>query len=266
MVYPDYPNNRLIVGGIDLTEKFGMILSDGYTLSPPTPKTYLVDIPCGNGKLDLTDSLYGDVSYTNRTQEFTFYVLNPSDFESLKTEISNLIHGKFYDYQLTMDPGYTYHGRFTLKSYDHSMVGVTKLGCFIISVDANPYKDKPKQTFTVSAVGGVICKIPSGRKRVVPTINVVGPVKILVNNKLMNLNTGSWTINDLYLEHGYNDVYLNSFDVRNLTWGNLKNDNTTWGEFKSKHLFEWYISVGEFPPEGSENVQDITFVYDWSDL
>ena len=58
MGYPDYPNNRLIVDGKDLTKEFGIILGDGYVMEPPSPKTYIVDIPSGNGKLDLTESLF----------------------------------------------------------------------------------------------------------------------------------------------------------------------------------------------------------------
>ena len=89
----NYPKNRLIVNGVDLTEKFKMVLSDGYTLTPPSPKTYIIDIPGGHGKLDLTESLFGDVPYDNRKQEFTFYIINVEDFEKAKTEISNMLHG-----------------------------------------------------------------------------------------------------------------------------------------------------------------------------
>ncbi len=35
MSYPDYPENRLIVNGVDLTLKYGLILIDGYKLESP---------------------------------------------------------------------------------------------------------------------------------------------------------------------------------------------------------------------------------------
>ena len=70
--YPDLPDNRLIVNGVDLSVTYQMVLLDGYTLEPPKPKTYTVDIPGGNGVIDLTEALTGDVSYSNRTQKFTF--------------------------------------------------------------------------------------------------------------------------------------------------------------------------------------------------
>lgn len=70
MSYPDYPENRLIVNGVDLTLKYGLILIDGYKLDPPEVKKYEVDIPGGDGVIDLTDSLLGDTAYKNREIEF----------------------------------------------------------------------------------------------------------------------------------------------------------------------------------------------------
>ncbi len=63
--YPDLPNNRLIVNGVDLSVTYQMVLLDGYTLEPPEPKTYTVDIPGGNGIIDLTEALTNDVVYNN---------------------------------------------------------------------------------------------------------------------------------------------------------------------------------------------------------
>ena len=34
MSYPDLPHNTIILNGVDLATRFGMILLDGYTLSP----------------------------------------------------------------------------------------------------------------------------------------------------------------------------------------------------------------------------------------
>ena len=95
MQYPGLPNNRLIVNGVDLSVRFQIALIDGYELNPPEPKTYTVDIPGGNGVIDLTEALTGDVAYNNRSQKFTFICINPNDFEKVKTKISNFLHGRF---------------------------------------------------------------------------------------------------------------------------------------------------------------------------
>ena len=56
MSYPNYPENRLIVGGVDLSVRYQLILLDGYTLYTPKSKTYTVDIPDGDGSIDLTQA------------------------------------------------------------------------------------------------------------------------------------------------------------------------------------------------------------------
>ena len=245
MSYPDYPNNRVIVNGIDLSNVFKMVLVDGFTLSPPTPKTYLVDIPGGNGKLDLTSALIGDTVYDNRAQSFIFKIIDVDDFESVKTNISNFLHGKEFDYELTWDPGYIYHGRFKVMSYTKEAFNMGKIGTIQIDVDAEPYKRKEDQIFKVDAVGGTIVYLNSGRLRVRPLIETTGFLKVIFNNKLINLPQGTWNINDIILTEGVNKLYLNSYSIHNLKWKDLKNNNITWTGFKDKRLFEWYKSNGD---------------------
>ena len=240
----DYPNNRLIVNGVDLTQKFQMILADGYTLTPPSIKTYTVDIPGGHGKLDLTEALFGDVAYNNRKQEFIFYLINVKDFEKAKTDISTMLHGKYFEYKMTMDPEYTYKGRFTIDSYSHTAFASGNLGEIKISIDADPFKYKKDRVFVISAIGGETYSFESGRKRVLPSIETDGLLKVIYNGKLFTLPKGTWKLNELVFNSGQNEVYFNSFDVRNLTWGQLR-DTTNWGQFKEKKLYEWYKSNGD---------------------
>ena len=264
MSYPDYPDNRLIVNGVDLTEKYGIILADGYTLAPPYPKTYKVNIPGGNGCIDLTESLLGDTAYENRKQEFTFYVINTENFETVKTAVSNFLHGKAYDYQITMDPGYTYHGRFSVTSYSHKAYSDGIVGTIKMEIDANPFKYAKNRIYKVNAVGGITAYFESGRKRVRPVIETDNSLKVIYNGKLLTLPQGSWSINDLTFVNGVNSVYFNSYDIRNLKWSDLKTNNITWGDFKKKRLYEWYKSNGD----GTYIVKswDDVRLSTWSDL
>lgn len=264
MSYPDYPDNRLIVNGVDLTEKYGIILADGYTLAPPSPKTYKVNIPGGNGCIDLTESLLGDTAYENRKQEFTFYVINTENFETVKTAVSNFLHGKAYDYQITMDPGYTYHGRFSVTSYSHKAYSDGIVGTIKMEIDANPFKYAKNRIYKVNAVGGITAYFDSGRKRVRPVIETDNSLKVIYNGKLLTLPQGSWSINDLTFVNGVNSVYFNSYDIRNLKWSDLKTNNITWGDFKKKRLYEWYKSNGD----GTYIVKswDDVRLSTWSDL
>ena len=222
MSYPDYPNNRLIVDGVDLTIRFQMALLDGYTLSPPEPKTYTVDIPGGDGAIDLTQSLTGDVAYKNRQQTFPFMVVNPDSFERVKTDVSNFLHGKEFDYQITMDPGYTYHGRFTVNEYSHALYAYPGLvGTFTISVDAEPYKLKGRMTYRLNATGGKMFRLESGRKPVHPVVECTQPCKVRWGNVLTQVPAGTYRLNDVLFTQGYNEIYINSWTFYNITWGEL---------------------------------------------
>lgn len=260
MQYPGLPNNRLIVEGVDLTEKYGLVLVDGYVLEPPEPKSYTVDIPGGNGQIDLTETVYGDVAYNNRNQSFTFHVIKPNTFEKVKTQVSNFLHGRKAEYKLTMDPGYTYTGRFSVTGYNHQMYELGIDGVIEISVSADPYKYKKPGILELNAIGGIYVRVETGRKGVNPRIEVSNPCKVIFEDKEYYLNAGSWTINDIaFSGRKNNDIYFNIFEMRNLIYRDLR--NKTWAELKTKFIFEWYKTSGSryIPMILWQDVEDTTW-------
>lgn len=147
MSYPTLPKNRILVkvdgSFIDLTERFKMVLADGFTLNPPEPKTYYVDIPGSDGKIDLTETLLGRTAFSNRLQEFTFYIFDVENAPVVKDEITRFLHGKAFDYQLTFDPGYIYNGRFTIKNIGDALYNnVGRMIAVSLSIEAKPFKTK----------------------------------------------------------------------------------------------------------------------------
>lgn len=240
MSYPDYPNNRLIVDGVDLTIRFQMALLDGYTLSPPEPKTYTVDIPGGDGVIDLTQSLTGDVAYKNRQQTFTFMVVNPDSFERVKTDVSNFLHGKEFDYQITMDPGYTYHGRFSVTDYSHGMYSYPGLvGTFNVSIDADPYKSKGLQTYQLNATGGKMFRLESGRKPVHPVIECTQPCRVRWKDVVTVVPVGTYRLNDVVFTQGFNEIYINSRELFNTSWADLGSDGIYAMTWDSASSYRW---------------------------
>jgi len=274
MSYPNYPNNRIIIvdGGkeVDLTIQYQLILSDGYTLNPPEPKTYTVDVPGGDGNIDLTESLMGDTAYGNRTQEFIMLVIDMDDektFEQRKTEVSNYLHGRAFDYRLTMDPSYTYHGRFSVSEYNHSAIGSGILGSFKISVKAQPYKTKGHMTFDLNATGGKWYRLPSGRKKVHPTLQCTKPCRIRFGDIKQVVPAGTFKLNDVLFEIGYNNIYINSFPLQTVTWNEVMTDGglaMTWSKAKT---LTW-DDIQRLNVEGAQNPQrwaDVA-MNRWSDL
>lgn len=268
MSYPDYPNNRLIVDGVDLSVRFQMILLDGYTLSPPEPKTYTVDIPGGDGVIDLTSALTGDVAYSNRPQSFTFMVVDPDSFERVKTDVSNFLHGKSFDYQMTMDPGYTYHGRFSVTEYSHAVYAYPGLvGVFTVDIDADPYKSKGLQTYKLNATGGKMFRLESGRKPVHPVIECAQPCKVRWKNVIVQVPAGTYRLNDVLFTEGYNDIYINSWTFYNITWGELGEGAThqmTWDE-ASKYRWDDLQRLEGDIYDIPQKWEDLA-PYRWSDL
>lgn len=240
MSYPDYPNNRLIVDGVDLSVRFQMILLDGYTLSPPEPKTYTVDIPGGDGVIDLTSALTGDVAYSNRSQSFTFMVVDPDSFERVKTDVSNFLHGKSFDYQMTMDPGYTYHGRFSVTEYSHAVYAYPGLiGVFSVDIDADPYKSKGLQTYQLNATGGKMFRLESGRKPVHPVIECTQPCRVRWKDVVTVVPVGTYRLNDVLFTQGFNEIYINSRELFNTSWAELGSGGIYAMTWDSASSYRW---------------------------
>lgn len=86
--------------------------------SAPEPITQYVEIPGGNGSIDLSDTLTGGIHYKNRTGSFEFLVLNEYngyDAMHLYSEIMEYLHGQKMYAILEDDPGYYYVGRFDIS-------------------------------------------------------------------------------------------------------------------------------------------------------
>lgn len=105
--------------------------------NPPAQKTKVIDIPGGDGVIDLSQALTGYPIYQNRTGSIEFIVMN--DFRAWQvaySEIMDYLHGQSMRAVLEDDPEYFYEGRFVVNSWksekDWSRI--------TIDYDLNPYK------------------------------------------------------------------------------------------------------------------------------
>lgn len=201
-----HPRRRVIVGGVDLTERFGMDLLDGFTLSPPAPKAYTVDIPGGDGVVDVTEALSGDVAYDDRQMSFTFLVRRPAGFEATKTAVAGMLHGRRFPFVLSWDPGYTYTGRFTVSEWYAEM----HHGQIKVDVDAEPYKLRESRTVRVAAAGGTEAVLECGRRRQCPTVECASECLVFVGGEGVRLQPGAWRLPELWLAQGTNYVWVDS--------------------------------------------------------
>lgn len=182
-----------------------LVLSE-VSIPPADVKTNYVDIPGGDGSLDLTEAL-GEVRYKDRECSFTFTVFPYEDFEEKKKHISNLLNGKRCKIILDKDPEYCWNGRCFVKSYQ------SKKNMHQLTVDATvaPYKMKVSQTeVSVRAGTSVNATLVNGRKSVVPTITATEAATIIFEGNRYTINAGTHKILNILLKEGNNQVTVTS--------------------------------------------------------
>ena len=129
--------HSITFGDKNTWDDWHLIPSKRPSFNPPTVKSQYVDIPGGNGVLDLTESLTGYPLYNTRTGSWTFYVENGfKSWDELYSEISNYLHGQKLRAILEDDPGFYYEGRFTVDEWNSDSWWST----ITIGYDVYPYK------------------------------------------------------------------------------------------------------------------------------
>ena len=114
-----------------------LIPSSRPAIAHPSFVSKYIEIPGSDGMLDLTDYLTGTAVLGPRQGSLGFYVANKfENWETIRQNIVNAIHGKRMKIMLQDDPGYYYEGRFTVGNWesgaDHSAIS--------ISYQLDPYK------------------------------------------------------------------------------------------------------------------------------
>lgn len=126
---------------------------------PPSVKTKYIDIPGGDGAIDLTSAITGYPTYANREGSWQFiYVGSDADWISLYSEIAAYLHGQKRRVILEDEPGWYYEGRFSVANRYHD----EKHATITINYNVDPYAwsqiatDEPWLWDPFSFVDGVI--------------------------------------------------------------------------------------------------------------
>lgn len=186
-------------------DDFGLMLS-GKSISTPTPKTTTIDIPGGDGVIDLTEAL-GEVKYNNRTIQFDFTTVQyGSKFLELLSKIQTAIHGKKLQICLDADPDFYYFGRITVK--DNKDAG--GYGTISIECDCEPYKYKVRKTCFTEVLTGhsVEVNLSNSKKSVVPIITTTGTCVIAFGDRSWFVGIGEFYNPEILLTEGSNFMTL----------------------------------------------------------
>lgn len=192
-----------------------LILSQ-VNIPPAEPKITMIDIPGGDGSVDLTEAL-GDVKYKDRNCKFTFSVLPTDDFEEKKREVSGLLNGLRCKITVDKDPDYYWIGRCSVDEYASDR----NLHQIVIKAIVSPYKYKQEVTkvFVPGALNGVRVVLYNGRKPVCPVITAMQNDDIRNDNFVYVFGeTGDHIIPEVKLGFGENVFWVSSTNGMTFTY------------------------------------------------
>lgn len=194
--------NGIIFGNYHSWNDFSLILSQK-TIGTPSPKVDVIDIPCGDGVLDLSE-FFGEVKYNNRQLSFEFTSFVPQrNFMEQFTMIQDALHGQRMQIILDDDPAWYYVGRITVSEWKAEK----SIGKLTIDCDCEPYKYMIRETVVKKTVStSETITLYNSRKRAVPTITTDSETTISFGNYTGTLSAGTYTIADLMLTEGKNTV------------------------------------------------------------
>lgn len=143
------------IGFKDTWNDWSLIPSDRPVFVLPTLKTNFVDIPGGNGSLDLTTVLTDYPTYENRTGSLDFIVIEDpkrtiKSWTERITDISTYLNKQPMTAILSDDPDYIYKGRFYTTNWDNG----DQYSTLTIDYNIQPFKyQKTPFTHTVTGSG-----------------------------------------------------------------------------------------------------------------
>ena len=186
-------------------DDLNLVLS-AVNIPPAAVKTNFVDIPGGDGSVDLTDAL-GEVRYKDRECTFTFSVFPYENFEEKKREVSNLLNGKRCNITVDKDPDYYWTGRCFINEYASDK----NLHKIVVGATVAPYKLKNNPTtINIPAGENVVGRLWNSRRTIVPTIITTTDATIVYDGDRYDINAGTHKILNIELVEGINVVTVTS--------------------------------------------------------
>lgn len=113
------------------------LLMKSCTVSPPKPKTNIVEVPGTDQVIDLSEVLTGEIHYKQREIKCEYIMMcDRSKWPALYTDILNHLHGKLMQIILDEDKEYYYTGRAEVSKWklERGAAEIT------ITAQVEPYK------------------------------------------------------------------------------------------------------------------------------
>lgn len=177
-------------------------------LTPPEPKTKLVEVEGAHGFLDLTEALTGEPVYDSREVSASFMCSEGThrEREALLRRITAAIHGRRLSIIDPDDPEHYLLGRVTIKKAVNSMAYLS----FEVEATCDPWRYAVEETARRVPVSGTVSAVLNndGDLTVCPTLVVDGTVDIEYDGYILRKTSGTYKVADLRLRHGANVLTL----------------------------------------------------------
>lgn len=196
----------------------GLILS-AVDIPAAAPKTNYIDIPGGDGSLDLSE-VHGDIKYSDRECTFTFTVsksIRESEWEERKTLVCNALNGRTFRITLDKDPDYYYTGRCIVDGYSVNK----RIRQIVVKAKVNPWKYKQMLTVNVFALTSDVQEIEiiNARKKAFPIITCTNDNTVIVcGGTAFSLNAGNHKSLDIGFTEGSNVLKISGTGTVTFTW------------------------------------------------
>lgn len=111
--------HSIYIGEKNTYEDWHLVPTSRPVVNPPQPKFSFIDIPGGNGSIDLTEANGMELVFENREGSWEFLVLNDiEDWDVIYQKILNYCHGKYFDeVRLEDETAYLYKGRVSVNQW-----------------------------------------------------------------------------------------------------------------------------------------------------
>ena len=193
--------NEVFFDGVASFSDWGIYLSS-IVIDDPKPKEIYVDIPNGDGALDLTEALTGEVHYESRPFEAVFTIKPETYSVELVRYLRGYLNGKQRTIRTKEEPGYYLIGRCATSIKKDGVLAV-----LTVKATCQPWKYKNDVTAintTIGASGTTTLNLTNERKRVIPTITASAAVTVVFNGQTISVNAGTQRLTNIALSYGDN--------------------------------------------------------------
>lgn len=194
------------IGDFHTWKDWNAVIQNSDVVGSPEPNTNYLEVPGGNGYIDLTEALTGDVTYSTRTLKFNLALkTSSSTWPETISKIYNSLHGKAVQVILDEEPNHYFYGRASIDSVSRAQIA----GQFVITVECDPYRYSVKKTTKyVTSTDTAELTIENDRMWVSPKVWSTAECTITLDGVTYSIAKGTNQRDDIVFKDGSNKITI----------------------------------------------------------